>query len=93
MVMNNRGQTVFFVLMLGVLVVVLALGLVPVVNDFVVDARNTTSDTQVGLDCNNESISDYQKSQCMLVDVTLPYWFFGMLGIALLVIGARAVAG
>ena len=93
MVLNNRGQTVFYTLMLMIVVVVLALAIVPVVKSFVDDARSPTSDTAVGLDCNNETISDYQKGQCMLTDLATPYFFFGLLGIAALVIGAKVALG
>jgi hypothetical protein len=49
-------------------------------NTFVIDARNSTSDTQVGLDCDNESISDFTKSQCFITDISTPYFFFGLIG-------------
>lgn len=91
MVLNNKGQVIFFTLMLGIVIIIIALALVPVVKDFTTDARNVTDDTRVGLDCANESISDFQKSQCVLTDVATPYFFFGLIGIALLVIGARAI--
>jgi hypothetical protein len=93
MALNRKGQVVFFGLMLGVLIVVLALGITPVLKSFVDNARSPTTDTSVGLDCNNESISDYQKSQCTITDLSLPYFFLGLIGIALLVIGAKAVIG
>lgn len=86
---NKRGQAIFYTLMLFAVIVVLAMALVPVVRNTVDGARNSTSDTAVGLDCTNESISDYQKGQCMLTDLATPYFFFGLLGIAALVIGAK----
>lgn len=89
--MNNNGQVVFFALMLGICIIIVALGIIPVLKTFVDDARAPTSDTAVGLDCNNETISDYQKGQCMITDVSLPYFFLGLIAIALLVIGAKAV--
>lgn len=88
---NKRGQVIFYTLMLAIVVVIIALALVPVVNTFVTDARNVTDDTRVGLDCSNETISDFQKSQCVLTDIATPYFFFGLIGIALLIIGARVV--
>lgn len=91
MVLNRKGQVVFYALMLGIVIVIVALALVPVVNQFTNSAMNSTSDTQVGLDCSNQSITDYQKSQCVLVDATTPYFFFGLLGIALLVMFAKWV--
>jgi hypothetical protein len=91
MVLNNKGQTIFFSLMLFVAVIVLAMALVVVVKSFVDDARAPTSDTQVGLDCSNSSISDYQKGQCMLTDLATPYFFYGLIGIAALIIGAKVI--
>lgn len=89
--MNDKGQTVFFALMLGICVIVLALGIIPVLKSFVDDARSPSSDTAVGLDCNNVTISDYVKAQCLITDATTPYFLFGLIAIALLIIGARAV--
>jgi hypothetical protein len=91
MVLNNKGQAIFFGLMLFVVIVILALSLVVVVKNIVDDARAPTSETAVGMDCNNESISDYQKGQCMLTDLATPYFFFGLLGIGALVIGAKVL--
>lgn len=93
MVLNKNGQVVFYTLMLGIVVVIIALALVPVVNDFAQSAMNVTDDTHVGLDCQNSTIPDWQKSQCVLTDASTPYFFFGLLGIALLVIGAKVIFG
>jgi hypothetical protein len=88
---NKRGQVIFFTLMLSVVVVLLAMALIPVVNEFATGAMNGTSDTAVGLDCGNSSISDYTKGQCVLTDAATPYFFFGFIGIALLIIGAKLI--
>ena len=93
MVVNKKGQMIFYTLMLMIVIVVLAMATVPVIKSSVDDARGNTTDTQLGLDCANESISDYQKSQCVLTDMATPYFFFGLIGIALLVIGAKVVIG
>lgn len=92
MVLNNKGQVMFYMLMLAVTVIILALALVAVVKIQVDTAREPTTDTNVGLDCNNSSISDYQKGQCFITDVTTPYFFFGLIAIALLVAGAKALS-
>ena len=89
--MNKGGQVIFYTLMIFVTIVILAMALVSVVKSQVDDARNPTSDTAVGLDCSNSSISDYQKGQCLLTDLTTPYFFFGLLGIAGLIVGARVL--
>lgn len=93
MVVNKRGQIIFYTMMLMIVIVVVALAIAPVVNQFANTAREPSSDTQVGLDCSNESISDYTKSQCVLTDAATPYFFFGLIGIALLVLGARVILG
>lgn len=93
MVLNQKGQAIFYTLMLGVVVFVLALALIPVVKMTVDDSMNTTDNTHVGLDCSNSSIPDWQKSQCVLTDTATPYFFFGLIGIALLIIGARIILG
>lgn len=89
--MSNKGQVVFYALMLGIVVVIIALALVPVVSQFTSSAMNSTDDTHVGLDCSNSSISDYTKSQCILTDATTPYFFYGLIGIALLIMFAKWV--
>lgn len=90
---RNRGQVAILGLMLGVVIIVLALAFAPGLRQFVTDARNTTSDTQVGLDCNNASISDFDKSTCTAVDFSLPFFIVGLIGIAVVYIGARIVFG
>lgn len=88
---NKKGQVVFFVLMLGILIVVVSFGLVPAVKTFVDDARSPSTNSSVGLDCSNDSISDYKKSQCVITDLSLPYFFLGLIGIALLIIFAKGI--
>ena len=89
--MNNRGQAIFYTFMIAIVVVLLAMSLSPIVGSFVNDARGPSSETAVGLDCSNESISDYQKSQCVLTDAATPYYFYGMIAIGLLIIGAKVI--
>lgn len=93
MVLKKRGQVLFYTFMMGILIIVLAMAIAPTLNTVVQDARGNTTDTNLGMDCQNESITDYQKSQCILVDLVTPYFFFGLIGIALLVIGAKVILG
>lgn len=90
---NKRGQTLFFTFMLGVVILVLGLALFVVVQTFVTDARAPTTDTAVGLDCLNSSISDYQKAQCTLTDLSMPYYLIGMIGLAGMVWAAKLIIG
>ena len=76
--MNGRGQVFFITLMIAAVFIVLALAFAPVVKQFTDSARNSSSDTQVGLDCTNSSISDYDKANCVATDSLMPY-FIGFL--------------
>jgi len=91
--MNKRGQVIFYVFMLGIVLFVLALALTPVVKIFVDDSRNTTTETRLGMDCDNSSISNFQQAQCLIVDFTLPYFLIALLGLAAVVFGARVLFG
>lgn len=89
MVVNNKGQIFFYTLMLSAVVIVLALALAVPVKQTVDDARSPSDNESVGLDCNNSTISDFQQAQCLLTDLATPYFFFGFLAIAGVVIGAK----
>lgn len=93
MVLDKKGQAIFYTLMLAIVVVVLALALIPIVHQNNDQVMNVTDETHVGLDCSNSSIPDWQKSQCIITDASAPYFFFGLIGIALLIVGARALIG
>jgi len=84
--MNNRGQTIFFILMLGVLFFVLALALAPSTNSVVSEAMD-----HAFLDCSNSSISDQNKAVCTSLDIT-SFLFTGVIfGLAGILIGGVAV--
>ena len=76
--MNSGVQVVFVGLMISAVFIILALAFAPTIKQFVDDARGPTTDTAVGLDCNNSSISDYDKANCTATDSFLPY-FVGFL--------------
>jgi len=84
--MNNKGQTIFFILMLGVLFFVLALALAPSVHSIVGESMDSHL-----LNCSNSSISDQSKAVCTSLDMT-SFLFTGVLfGLAGLLIGGIAV--
>ena len=91
--MNKSGQTVFYTFMLAVVIVILALAFAPTLKSFTDSARAPSSDTAIGLDCSNATISNFNKANCMVTDLTLPYFIIGLVAIAGIVIGARAVLG
>lgn len=84
-----RGQTLVLGLMIGIVVIIMALAFTPVLKQQVDDARNATSDTQVGLDCTNSTISKYDKVTCITTDASQAIFFWSLLGIAGAFIGAK----
>lgn len=91
--MNNRGQVVVFTIMLAIVILILALAFAPVLKQFTEEARAPNTDSSVGLDCANSSISNFDKAVCTSIDVSQSYFFWGLLGIAGVVIGARLLVG
>ena len=65
--MDIRGSVYFVILMLFVLFVFFAVGIAPALIQFSGEARTN-------LDCSNTSISYYDKSSCLLIDVIPPYF-------------------
>jgi len=82
--MNNRGQVLFFTFMIEVCVFLLALAFAPVLKQSVENSRGS-------MDCNNESISDFNKLACISSDVSLFSFIIGMICLAGLIIGARVI--
>lgn len=76
--MNKRGQVIFVGFMIGLVILVLALALAPSVKNSTDVARNESTNSSIGLDCSNESISNFDKASCIATDLMLPY-FIGFL--------------
>jgi len=76
--MNKRGQIMFYSFMVGLCVIILALALAPVLMDSANTARNETSGDTYGLECGNESISNFDRVSCYAVDLS-PFYFIGSL--------------
>lgn len=87
--MNNKGQTIFFTFMIAVVIIVLAIAFAYPLKQHFDNVRGPNTDTNSGLDCSNSSIADYQKAQCIITDASLPFFVFGLLAIAGLIIAAR----
>ena len=79
--------------MIGIVLFILALALAPAGNAFVKDAMNSSTSDFIGLDCNNDSISNFQKGACVVTDFSQAYFFGGLILIGLSVIGARIAFG
>lgn len=89
--MNNKGQYAIYTLMIGIVMLILAMAFAPALKSFVDSARAPPTNESVGLDCSNESISDFDKATCVTTDLFLPYFILGLIGLAFIVIGYKVV--
>ena len=77
---SKLGQTTLFAMMIGLVIIILALALAPVISDSSNRAMNKTNETFniVGMDCTNSSISNFNKAACIATDIT-PFYFIGVM--------------
>ena len=85
---NNKGQVSLLLLAISITILILALAFAPVIKEFTDNSRNVSSSTSIGLDCSNSSISNFDKANCIAVDVMNPYF----IGFLLLFAGALFAA-
>ncbi len=83
--MDNKGQAIFFGMMIGVMVFIALTQMITPIKDSITEAREVGN-----LDCTNSSISIGTKATCVIVDWTLPYYVGGALAAA---IGGMGVLG
>jgi Trk-type K+ transport system membrane component len=89
---NKKGQVLFYSLMLGITILIVALSLAFPVKQQVDSIRNTTTlDGSQGLDCTNTSISNFDKGTCIVADLTIFHFVGGLIFIALAVLGAKII--
>jgi len=91
--MNKQGQVWGYAIMLSITLLVLAMALAPAGAKFVNDAMNASTADFIGLDCSNESVSNFVKGTCVITDFSQAYFFGGLILISLAVIGARFSGG
>lgn len=91
--MNKKGQTGVWAysMMLGITIIILAMALAPVGRDFVASTMNETVGDLAGLDCNNSSISNFDKGACVVTDFSVFYFFGGVIFLGGLVITSRII--
>ena len=70
---SKKGQAVIFGLCLGLTIIILGLAIAPALSESINNARNATSGDTLGLDCDNESISNFNKATCIISDLSLFY--------------------
>ena len=85
-VKNNKGQVALLGLMIGIIVFFAAMAFLPAMTSVISTARGTSQ-----LDCTNSSISDGQKSTCLIVDITLPVFIGTIIALAGAYITAKYV--
>jgi len=93
--MNKKGfTTVFYTFMLALTVVILALALAGPISETVSNVRNETYEgSNVGLNCSDTSISNYDKAACVASDMSIFYFVGGLIFVAGMIIAARLVFG
>jgi hypothetical protein len=90
--MNKRGQLIFYGMMMGIAIIVMALALAPTIKTFSDGARNETDVIGgQGLNCTSSLINDYDKGACILVDLINPYFIGALICIAVIIITAKFI--
>ena len=90
--MNNKGQLIFFTLMLAITVIVLALSLAFPVKEIVDDARGLgPTDVNQTLDCGNSSISTFDKGACIVADLSIFHFIGGLIFLAGAILTAKII--
>jgi hypothetical protein len=90
----NKGQAgiiYIYGLMLGILILLLGFYLAPAISESSKNAMNESSGDFYGMDCNNESISNFQKVNCLATDLTMPYFIGFILLLSLAIIAGKVI--
>jgi len=77
--MNKVASVAIYGLMLALVIIILALALAPTGISFVNDAMNASSGDTLGLDCDNATISNFDKGACVVADISIFYFFGGLI--------------
>ena len=88
MVVGNHGQVVFYAIMLGIVVIVLALALAFPIKQAIENSRNEMNCTNTTAD---GTINNYNQGACMTMDLTLSFFIIGLIIFGLIIIGAKIV--
>lgn len=91
--MNNKGQVAIYSFMIGLVILVLILAISPAVKEAIDNSRSETVGDVIGMDCSNESISNFQKAGCLASDLSMFYFIGTLVFIVGAVITARIAFG
>jgi len=75
--MNNKGQMLIFGFMMMMAIIVLIMGVAPAGQDVL----NLTMSSD-NMDCDNSSISTFNKTACVAVDMGMFYFLIGLIALA-----------
>ncbi len=75
--MNNKGQMLIFGFMIMMTIIVLIMGTAPAGQDVL----NLTMSSD-NMDCDNSSISTFDRTACVAVDMGMFYFLIGLIAIA-----------
>jgi len=64
--MNQKGQTIILKFMIAITIIIVVLALVPLMSEVNLETRETSN-----MDCDNESISNFNKLGCLSSDASL----------------------
>ncbi|KKN18649.1 hypothetical protein LCGC14_0953640 [marine sediment metagenome] len=75
--MNNKGQVLIFTFMIMMAIIVLIVGSAPAGQAVLNQTMHST-----GMDCDNSSISTFDRTACVAVDMGMFYFLIGLIAIA-----------
>ncbi len=83
--MNNKGQVLVFSFMIALMLIVIVYGLAPSGFQIVNQTMHVSN-----MDCDNSSISTFDKVSCVAVDMGMFYFLIGLLFLSIgLFIGGK----
>jgi len=88
---NSKANVTIYGIMLALTIIILALALAGPIRESTDNARNESDGDTIGMDCGNESISDFTKAACVATDINLFYFIGGLIFLAGVIISARII--
>jgi|TARA_R110002051_G_scaffold85920_1_gene151305 hypothetical protein len=85
--MNQKGQTIILKFMIAITIIIVVLAVVPLMSEINLETRETSN-----MDCDNSSISDFDKLGCLSADASLFLITAVGLFVALAVFGIRRLS-
>ena len=93
MMKSKRASVAIYTLMIGVVIIITALAMSPILQDFTTSAMNESTENSLGMDCDNNSISSFTKSACLATDLSLFYFIGVIIFLGGIIISSKVVFG